>query len=288
MADTTNLILNFFSASGAQVDDKVTISLKHFRLSDSRIARNKSTLNSLRIADLMATHTGIYLLDIEPRKHRAVRQNITLPMGQDFPMDVKLFIDSNKISAINFPSFRSQPADLQDKLNASQVGGKGGEALYNSLKTNNRQLAGLLNICSKMRGTKTVDGSDVFSFIESFRGVDQDRFFANVSPGFQKAMEESERAGLFDLVDGSLHKIAGFDLAKSYKSKDDFGNLQVTFFVQPGTGAVVVDADIDESSGLDHFFVVLDHGLTGGKTDPFLVNQLLLGQGIDPGYEILV
>ena len=288
MSGTGNLLLSFVNASGGPVDDQVTVSLKHFRLSQQLRQDNFSTQKSLNITGLIATHTGVFTLEIEAHKHRMIRQFVTIPMDQTLPFTAKLFIDSAKIARVQFPPFNALADDLKKALDNSLVGGKQGADLYARLQTDRAPLAGLLNLYNKMKRTKTLTGSDTFSFVEAFIQFEQDRFFVKVKPDFRKVMSDSSEADLFDAVPNSLHHPdLGFELAESYKSKDDFGNLQVTFSTN-AAGEVRADVDIDESSGLDHFFIVIEHGATGGKTDPFFVNQLLLDQGIDPGYEIFV
>ena len=50
-----------------------------------------------------------------------------------------------------------------------------------------------------------------------------------------------------------------------------------------------VDADIDDASGIEHAFQVLDHFLTDGETHPFDIHQLLtFFQRLDAGYALVV
>ncbi len=67
----------------------------------------------------------------------------------------------------------------------------------------------------------------------------------------------------------------------SIKSTDSEGNLQLTTAkaTRGDEDFVLVDADIDEKGTFfGHIFEVVDHKLTGDKTHPFDVHELLLKQ----------
>jgi hypothetical protein len=85
-------------------------------------------------------------------------------------------------------------------------------------------------------------------------------------------------------VDGALHAPpAGFEPAGSFKSDDNYGNLQLTFFQQGDTW--VADVDIDDAAGLAHVFQVARNHLTGRPTHPYDIREILIAwQGTDPGY----
>jgi hypothetical protein len=66
-------------------------------------------------------------------------------------------------------------------------------------------------------------------------------------------------------VDGSLHEPPdGLTPAGSFKTRDAFGNLQLTFFNSAST--CVADVDIDDAAGLGHVFQVARNHLRESDT----------------------
>jgi hypothetical protein len=79
-------------------------------------------------------------------------------------------------------------------------------------------------------------------------------------------------------VSGSLHTPPpGYCAAGSFKTADQYGNLQLTFFAseQPPL-TFKVDADIDDAAGLGHVFQVMRNWLTHGTTHPYDIHQILV------------
>lgn len=107
---------------------------------------------------------------------------------------------------------------------------------------------------------------------------------------FYEAVKESANRRLLHEVGRCLHEPpVGFEPIESYKTHDDFGNLQLTFSVNLITEELIVDADIDDADGITHIFQVLGHQITGSKTHPFDIHQILLEhQNLDTGYVLIV
>ena len=76
----------------------------------------------------------------------------------------------------------------------------------------------------------------------------------------------------------------GFTLSASFKTQDRYGNLQVTFFKYGET--TIADLSIDSGGGLAQVFLVSRDKLTGRGTHPYEIEQLLVVQGVDPGYRL--
>jgi len=138
------------------------------------------------------------------------------------------------------------------------------------------------NIEAKLRHT-VVGGSPLFDLVTEEISVRKDRVFYQVSAEMANVLE---RTGAVGAVSGSLHDPpAGFESVASYKTPDDRGNLQITLFRRGNRWRA--DVDIDEAAGIRHGFEVLRNHLTGHKTHPYDVHQILVWyQGIDPGYEL--
>ncbi|MFN0102631.1 MAG: hypothetical protein ACKV2U_11140 [Bryobacteraceae bacterium] len=125
-----------------------------------------------------------------------------------------------------------------------------------------------------------------FRFVESLIRLDQDRVFCTVAPEIEAFLVSNNR---FKSAPDTLHKpLPGFELRASFKSRDANANIQFTLMREVATGRLAADIDIDESSGIEHGFEVFRNHITGGKTNPYQVHQLLLLTELDPGYQLLL
>jgi hypothetical protein len=58
------------------------------------------------------------------------------------------------------------------------------------------------------------------------------------------------------------------------------------------TGLLSADVDLDESSGIEHGFEVIRNAITDGRTNPYLIRELMLlsdpvEKVLDPGYRFV-
>lgn len=145
--------------------------------------------------------------------------------------------------------------------------------------------AGLLNVMSKAQQTILSDGRDVWSHVTELTEVRQDRCFAMVDGGLRSLLASTS---IFSPVSSSLHNPPpGYTHAGSYKSDDQYGNLQVTLF---NSGALwMADLDIDDAAGLGHVFQVVRNSISGRPTHPYDIHQILLAhQHLDTRYRLHV
>ncbi len=191
------------------------------------------------------------------------------------------FTDPNKVEGARFPRLGELSPDLQQVLATSR---SLGTAYPELLENQPKAAAGLLNLYVKMKSVRLEAGRDCFSYLTELRMARQDRILALVrDTGFYDAVRASSR---FRAVPGALHpNPSGFRLLGSFKTYDKEGVLQLTFFADGSQ--MLVDADIDETSSLFGNFVrVLGRSVSGSITDPYLIHQLLLSQGIRPLYRL--
>ena len=94
-----------------------------------------------------------------------------------------------------------------------------------------------------------------------------------INPG--KFLNSLLNTGSMIQVPGSLHHPhdKGFKLVESFKTAHRVPVLQVTLWKRGDEWAA--ELDIDLTSGIKHWGEVARNHLTGGKTNPYLVNQLL-------------
>ena len=140
----------------------------------------------------------------------------------------------------------------------------------------------LLNIYAK---AKHNSASSTFRFVRALIKLEQDRVFCSVAPEIEPFLTASTR---FKSAPATLHKpLKGYELRTSFKSRDPHANIQFTLMREASTGNFAADIDIDEVSGIEHGFEVLRNSITGGKTNPYQVHELLLLTELDPGYQLL-
>jgi hypothetical protein len=101
------------------------------------------------------------------------------------------------------------------------------------------------------------------------------------------------RSDKFKSAPATLHApLSGYQLEDSFKSRDAHANLQVTFMRHKQSGELAADVDIDEAAGIEHGREVIRNAITGGRTNPYLVRELLLlfdpvEKVLDPGYRFV-
>jgi hypothetical protein len=163
--------------------------------------------------------------------------------------------------------------------------GVSGPDLYSALPPLSR--AGLLNILAKSRRTRLSNTRPVLSYFESLVEIRGDRFYVQTPHELREETKNSALAELFFEVNATLHRTKpGFSLAGSWKTPDNYGNLQLTFSTD-GTNWMA-DVDIDDAAGIAHVFQVLRNAFTG-PTHPYDIHQILIHhQELDPDYRFVL
>jgi hypothetical protein len=157
--------------------------------------------------------------------------------------------------------------------------------------------AGLLNLYAKMTSVTLFPDSGssrtVWTYVITLMEVARDRIKAKVDPDLKK---HTDASGAFKNADGLLpifHRPrANFSRAGSWKSREPFGNLQLTFSTSDEDQSdMEVDADVDDAAGFGHAGQVLRNegrgllrkifgriipGLPEGKSHPYEIHQILM------------
>jgi hypothetical protein len=230
-----------------------------------------------------------YKVKIYPLKHRPVSHVVRVDGSGKAALDAVLAIHPDHVMSATFPDYDRLDEDLKIALGRNGVENhdQNGRALYDDLGP--LQKAGLLNVWTKMAHTLLAEDQRASHYIESLYRVRGDRFFANVNLSFRDLIKTATAAGMFEIVDGTLHTPPdGFDPAGSFKSKDGYGNLQLTFFASTSSPLrFKLDADIDDANGIGHVFQVLRNWLNDSETHPYDIHQILVQhQGLDPVYHL--
>jgi hypothetical protein len=216
--------------------------------------------------------------------------------GRNLPSEarIRLMANPKKVKDIDAPTYAALPATFRRALERAVMVALGdedrdlvdltGTALYDALGPMRK--ASLLNLVAKgLHGS----ADRIASFVRSPAILRQDRCFAEVDPALHDKLCRSDT---YKSAPGTLHRPPpGFKLADSFKSRDPHANLQVTFMRKVDSDVMWADIDIDEASGFEHGFEVIRNAIVDGRTNPYLVRELLLlsieDQPIDPGYDLV-
>ncbi len=247
-------------------------------------------LSDIKPFTVPAFPQGHYEVSFIPERYRRKAIFASVPSNGVLEHDLEFFIHPDR-ARTRFPSFAtltSSPglSDLFKVLSEAGVD----EPEYNALSP--KQKGSLFNLHAKMQAQEVATDTTTFPFVESIsrtpRGtirIEEERVFFRAKPDLPGQVEQA--AG-FGLASGTLHNSfsQGFTRGKSFKTREDMGSLQLTFASNPA-GEVEVDAALDDHSGLMHAFDVIGHRLTGDKTHPFDIHQILMHfHHIHPGYAL--
>jgi len=286
MPGKAEMTLTMTDVYGDKLKGRVDIRLDHKDLgSADRVKNDYKPPKRFTIENLTP---GIYDVCIFPSLYYPVRKFVNVRDTEPAKVSFTLPVDAEKVMGIEAPDFNALPQDLQEILKISEIQSKRGETLYNWL--DDEKKAGLLNISSKMRMTTFRDGRNVLSFVKGLDRIRGDRFFTHVQNDLRDEVKNTISRHLFHKVPNMDHDPPhGYEKAGSYKTADKYGNLQLTFFKKIDAISFMVDADIDDASGLEHNFQVIEHYLSGKETSPYDIHEILLKhQKLDPGYRLLV
>ena len=294
------LTLRFLDAARKPLADQIDVDVTRMRTNEQVVRiRDHDGRKKLTVKELTAGET--YIVRSFPMRHRPVSRFAMAPSGNK-PLDVELSspLHPQRVAEVQFPDYSKLDAALRGVLErstlerdaglaplAAVVDKSPGQVLYESLTRIER--AGLLNLFCKMSHTPLGDLTTWAYLTDVFR-IRGDRIFANGQLEFRDRVKNAVSGGGFVEVDGSLHAPPpGFCAAGSFKSRDHYGNLQLTFFasIDPPL-RFKIDADIDDAAGIEHAFQVLDHWVTRDSTHPFDIHQILtFHQRLDVGYTLV-
>ncbi len=248
---------------------------------------------NIKIPDIVGGAHGSYRIEVTPQSHAGVGHYVSVGASGTTEHRIVFPVDRSKVKGIAAPAFDELPEDTRQLLtNSHQVrdhDGLSGVDLYDGLIDQHR--AGMLNITAKSAATTLNGGATVLSLVRELVEVRGDRIFARASGELRRETSATAETGSLKGVSGSLHEAPeGYKSDASFKTKDRYGNLQLTFFKHPeDDDDYVVDIDIDDAGGFEHVFQVLRNWITRGQTHPYDIQQILLfHQDLDPGYDLLV
>lgn len=286
------LRLELVDVFGDKLGGQVDVMLRHQVLGHSPRFNGLDASKIITIKALHGIPQGLYMLEVDPSAYLQVTEFVTIQASGFTDKRIVFPIDPKKVKKVVFPEYPMLPAELQRILQASDnvfsFEGKSGKALYTDKTLDDKRKACVLNIAAKCEATRLSNGKTVLPYVQKIRELRSERFFADVSRELREETKNSVADDVFKDAPDTLHTPpAGFERAGSWKTRDQYGNLQLTFFAKGDEW--VADIDIDDAAGIEHLFHVLDHKITGKDTDPFAIHQILKArQGIDPGYRFVV
>ena len=260
------------------LEDKVDIHVTSMR-TDVTVATLRDLPGS-KVVKVQALREGEpFVVKVFPKRHRPVGQIVMIPVGGETAnVDVYCPIHPELVAKADFPPYADLPVTLRQVLDRSQIEGivGSGEAAYTAL--NDTQRAGLLNLHAKMSNVGFDESRTVWTSVERIYRVRPDRIFVDVDLSLRDLIKGAVSASRFREVSGKLHKPPlGFIPSGSFKSDDQFGNLQLSFFASEAAPlSFQVDADIDDADGIGHAFQVLRNWITDGTTHPYDIHEILV------------
>jgi hypothetical protein len=277
-------------AAGRHIKDRVVFKLYNQRM-DTLNQRFDVDMpgRTVILSNVPAVPHGLTELFIRPTRYRYKSVFLNVPAGGDAVVNETLMVDPDEVEP-SFPTFseiraEQRWADLRRLLKDSGITTAGA---WNAIE--DLPKAGLLNLHAKLQFEKLDDGQPILGFVdrvERTEDIRQDRVFALVRS------ELIDRVRLFPRfrgVSGSLHMFTPPFVSVtpdgSFKTRDEAGNLQITF-ARDGAVRMLADIDIDDHSGLQHAADVLRHKIANKDTHPYDIHDILMiFQGCDPGYTL--
>ena len=272
------LLVRVCNAKRHALDDHMDVQVSSTR-TDATVARALDVPGQTPVKFANLTEGQPYIVKVFPTRHRPVAQ-FAIAGPDDAPTVVQMHcpIHPERVRAVTFPEYDAVHSELRRVLDCSTVEGIEGQGaqLYRGL--NDTQKAGLFNLFAKMFNVGFDERRTVWSFVDRLFRVRADRVFVDVQPPLRDLIKGAVAAERFREVSGSLHTPpGGFCQAGSFKTSEEYGNLQLTFFSSLATPLTFkVDADIDDAAGLGHAFQVLRNWVTKGTTHPYDIHQILV------------
>ena len=285
---TGKLKFRLKDAYGEFLDEPVDIALRNESGAGGTVSmKGVDASKVFQVDNLTAGARGIYQLSITSSSYLPVRKFISVKENAVLESQITLALDLSKIDKVKFPKFEDLPTEARALLSASGkvegYEGKTGEDLYMALDDLRR--AELLNIIAKCRATSVQGSRSALSYLRELRRIGTDRVFAVTDNDLRATIRDSEVNGLFRPAPDTLHTPpAGFEKAGSWRTRDEFASVQLTFFFYSETW--IAEIGINAGGGLAQAFSIFQDKLTSRGIHPYEIHQLLLVQHIDPGYRL--
>lgn len=255
----STLALTLTDVNGQLLKQFADVRLTH---TSGKVSQVRAHAGRVNIGPLSDGPSETYEYQIRTKSYYPVGGFATVP-SKGLELTLCLPIKATKVRSVTFPNHSSLPAEHRRLIDV---------ATYAGLEDVER--AGLLNILAKCNQER------VLHHVLRIDKIKGDRLFCIVSPELLNAVHSSDR---FIGASGALHEApTGYKRIASFKSKDPYGNLQITAFA--GKDDWLADIDIDDAAGLKHIYQVVRNTIHGA-THPYNIHQILVGyQKLNPLY----
>jgi hypothetical protein len=287
------LLLRLLDAKDEPLDDRVVVDLSSTTSSVRKRVEGRVKQGKLRITGIPVSGAGVYRVRVAPTRYRPSQFMVMISPGPTVERIIRCAVDpSHVVSIVVEASYRSLPDSLRASLDEAEMDTHRatdgsyltGMKLFDALDSVRK--AALLNIFAKAAHVSLGDAGVIADHLGGLITLRRDRCFVKTTSVLRE--EVANAVGVFDEVSSGLHHSPDSEYLpnKSFKTDDNYGNLQLSFFRKGTSGDdYLVDVDIDEASGLRHVFEVARNHLKDHKTHPYDVREILLQhQKIDPGY----
>ena len=260
------LELSVVDAFGDPVAEAVDVFLRNQTLSDAPAFRQLDVSKPRVLKGLNVFPNGKYRIEVDALSYHTVSRFVDIPPDGDGSVVITLPINPKKVIRAEFPAFGSTKVTegawelLKRSSKVMNFSGKSGPALYDAL--DDVRKAGFLDLVAKADRTRFRASNDepprsVLPFVQEITELRGDRFFAVVPRELRSEVIHSVTEDLFHDANAVLHTPPpGFVRDRSFKTFDQFGNLQLSFFAGVD-GTFALDMDIDDAQGFAHFFQVV-------------------------------
>lgn len=271
------IVVRVGNALRQPLDDQMDVSVVSVR-TDSTMAVASNVAGQAPVRFEKLAEGQPYIVKVFPMRHRPVAQ-FAFAGPEENPRQVQIYcpLHPERVRAATFPEYGTVATELKRVLECSRVEGVDGqgEALYAGLAP--LQKAGLFNLFGKMNSFGFDEQRTIWTFVDGVFRVRADRVFADVQPALRDLVKGAVASERFRKVPSKLHTPPlGFAHAGSFKTHEQYGNLQLTFFASAAPPLTFkVDADIDDAAGLGHTFQVIRNFVTHGTTHPYDIHQIL-------------
>jgi hypothetical protein len=281
-------------AADNDLNDNVTIELFSTHTSNQYKARTR-VVREVVVNGMDISGGRTYRVRVSPDNHRVIQFFAMLNESSPVRHEEKVPVEPAKVVSIKGPAYNALTPRARDILattespqfkDASGSFLKGG-SLYSALDEFPLLKACLLNIIAKSAAVGLQDEKTCLDHYLGLVQVHQDRLFIRTTAAL---VEEAAQSNAFHQVSAALHEpLPGYEMVSSFKSRDHYGNLQLTFQRRGEAGGdYIADVDIDDAQGIEHAFQVI-RNTVAGPTNPYDIREILLQQNppVDAGYQFL-
>src|ERR1044072_3172977 len=141
MAQNGTLKLELVDVYGKRLQEKVDISLRHTKLSQSLFFKSMDASKLIQINGLFTSIDGPYQISIDPPSYHHVSQFLNVKTSGVTDKQIMFPVDASKVVSVNFPKFAGLSKEgrtvLTHRSNVFGFQNKSGSELYDAIGVDN-------------------------------------------------------------------------------------------------------------------------------------------------------